>query len=299
MAIAAERTSAVRLAIGVTDLLRRHPADVAQALLTIAELHPDRELVVGVGLGETENITPFGIAYHQRVARLREAIGLLRSFISTSGVPHHDGDYFQLRGASLEPRHGASRIRIWLAAHGQRMLELCGRLADGWYPLATSPRHYERQLAAIRAASLAAGRSDRVEAGLALNICVVEDQAEAERVAADPRLRGFALWSAPSLFERAGLPGHPLAGEGGGFEDYVPAWLTADQYRDAIAVVPPEVVRRVVMIGTETEICHQLHDYELAGADNVFLWDVNRMRGRRGREIEVAKRYHSLTAGLR
>lgn len=299
MAVAAERTRKVRLAIGVTDLLRRHPADVAQALLTVAELHPERELVVGVGLGEAENVTPFGLVYHQRVARLREAVALLRSFVTTSAVDQHDGSYFQMRGATLEPRRGTEQVRIWLAAHGPRMLELCGEVADGWYPLATSPRHYERQLATIRAAWTAAGRKDRVEAGLALNICVVGDADEAEQVATDPALRGFALWSAPSLFERAGLPGHPLAGASDGFGDYVPSWVSAAHYRDAIATVPAEVVRRVVLIGTEAEICDQLHNYELAGAESVFLWDVNRMRGLRGREIDVASRYRQLTASLR
>src|SRR4051812_12114810 len=39
MAVAAERTARVRLGIGVTDLIRRHPADLAQALLTLSELH--------------------------------------------------------------------------------------------------------------------------------------------------------------------------------------------------------------------------------------------------------------------
>jgi phthiodiolone/phenolphthiodiolone dimycocerosates ketoreductase len=299
MAVAAERTTTVRLAIGVTDLLRRHPADVAQALLTIAELHPDRDLVVGVGLGETENVTPFGLAYYPRVARLREAISLLRSFVSTGSVADHDGIHFQLRGAALEPRHGADRVRIWLAAHGPRMLELCGELADGWYPLATSPRHYGRQLAAVRTATAATGRRDQVEAGLAINICVVEDDAAAERAANDPVLRGFALWSAPSLFERAGLPGHPLVGDSGGFAEYVPSWISAGQYREAIARVPPEVVRRAVLIGTESEICHQLHDYALAGAESIFLWDVNRMRGREGREIDVVAHYRDRAASVR
>jgi alkanesulfonate monooxygenase SsuD/methylene tetrahydromethanopterin reductase-like flavin-dependent oxidoreductase (luciferase family) len=179
------------------------------------------------------------------------------------------------------------------------MLELCGEMADGWYPLATSPRHYERQLGAIRAASAASGRSDRVEAGLALNICVLDDDSDADEIAADPVLRGFALWSAPSLFERAGLPGHPLAGDSDGFGDYVPSWVSTDQYLAAVAEVPPEVVRRVVFIGTESEICHQLRDYELAGAESIFLWDVNRMRGRFGREAQVVARYRDLSTGLR
>jgi hypothetical protein len=111
-------------------------------------------------------------------------------------------------------------------------------------------------------------------------------------------LRGFALWSAASLFTRAGLPGHPLAKASDGFGDYVPAWIDAGQYREAIAKVPAEVVQRVVLIGTEAEICHRLHDYELAGAQSVFLWDVNRMRARPGHEVDVATRYRSMIASL-
>jgi phthiodiolone/phenolphthiodiolone dimycocerosates ketoreductase len=292
MAIAAERTRSIRLAIGVTDLLRRHPADVAQALLTIAEIHPDRELIVGVGLGEAENVTPFGIPYHQRVDRLREAIELLRSFVSTGRVDHYDGEYFHLRDAVLEPRTGSDRIRIWVAAHGPRMLALCGKAANGWYPLATSPRHYAQQLEAVRDAAEACGRlRESVEAGLAVNICVVDGPSDAEAAAVDPTLRGFALWSAPSLFRLAGLSEHPLGAGSDGFRDYLPAAVSAGEYLAAIDQVPPEVVQRVVLIGSVAEICERLRAYEQAGAQTAFLWDTNRMRGRRGREIEVASAY--------
>jgi hypothetical protein len=52
------------------------------------------------------------------------------------------------------------------------------------------------------------------------------------------------------------------------------------------------------VIGTEGEICHLLHEYEQAGAESIFLWDVNRMRGREGREIEVVTRYREPAASL-
>ena len=292
LAFAAERTERVRLVIGVTDLLRRHPADVAQALLTVAELHPDRELVVGVGLGEAENVTPFGLGFHQRVGRLREAIELLRAFTARGRVDRFDGEHFRLRDAVLEPRRGTTQVRIWVAAHGPRMLALCGEQGDGWYPLASSPRHYGRQLTAIRDAASAAGRDpDDVEAGLAVNVCVVDDAAEADAAAADPIMRGFALWSPGSLFRACGLDEHPLASVGDGFRHYVPAAVPAAEYRNAIERVPPAAVARVVLAGTPEAIAGTLAEYEAAGARTIFLWDVNRMRGLPGREPDVAAAY--------
>lgn len=294
LAAAAEHTARIRLTIGVTDLLRRHPADLAQAFLTLAELYSGRDLVLGVGLGEVENLSPFGLEYHQRVDRLREGLQVLRYLLNDGHIDSFEGGYFRLHDAALEPRRTTAKVKLWLAAHGPRMLELCGQVADGWYPLASSPRRYRASLDVIEDAARRAGRDPRgIEAGLAINVCVTDSASDEAAACEDPVLRGFTLWSGRSLFTAAGLDGHPLQGVTDGFRDYVPSRITAAEYSAAVAAVPSAAVRRAVVIGNPDRICELLSRFEEAGAQAIFLWDVNRMRGLSGRESEIVQRYNS------
>ena len=60
MAAAAGATSKVTLGTAVTEALRRHPVELAQAFLTLDHLAPGR-VICGLGSGEALNLLPYGI----------------------------------------------------------------------------------------------------------------------------------------------------------------------------------------------------------------------------------------------
>ena len=84
---------------------------------------------LGVGAGEAVNLVPFGYPFEKPVGLLEEFLHELRHLLDTGSSLHVD--YARL-GLPLETEAG--RPKIWVAAHGPRMLRLCGQYGDGWLP---------------------------------------------------------------------------------------------------------------------------------------------------------------------
>ena len=78
-----QATERIRLGTGVTDAVRRHPALLAQAFLTLDHATGGRA-VLGIGVGEAENIVPFGLPYERTASRLIEALEVIRLLWSTT-----------------------------------------------------------------------------------------------------------------------------------------------------------------------------------------------------------------------
>jgi phthiodiolone/phenolphthiodiolone dimycocerosates ketoreductase len=287
-ALVAQRTTTLTIGIGVTDLVRHHPVDLAHAWLTLAEAFPDRRFVVGLGLGEAENLTPYGLDHDLRVRRMAEGAEILRRLLAGCAEPV-DGDYFRLVEPAMEPRRRAPGVEVWMAAHGPRTLAATARHADGWYPLLLRPESYCRTLGRIRDDAVEQGRDGTaLRAGLAMNVIVVDSEIEAMEVCAHPLVRGFALWSSSGAFLRHGVP-HPLGEGSDGFRDYIPVRLDAGDFERAVAGVPRSVVEGMAVVGTPDRIRSVIDTYEEAGAEHIVLWDLSRLTGRPGREAELIR----------
>ncbi|TME45305.1 MAG: LLM class flavin-dependent oxidoreductase [Chloroflexi bacterium] len=159
MAAAAGATSKVTLGTAVTEALRRHPVELAQAFLTLDHLAPGR-VICGLGSGEALNLLPYGIPFERPVGRLQEAVRIIRLLWSSDGPVDFEGEHFHLRQAvlGLEPTTQGPP-EIWLAAHGPRMLDITGRYADGWLPEFLPLDDYRSRLKRIHQARQDAGRS--------------------------------------------------------------------------------------------------------------------------------------------
>jgi phthiodiolone/phenolphthiodiolone dimycocerosates ketoreductase len=130
---AAGRAGKIQLAVGVTDPIRHHPVKLAQDALTLAHL-ARQPPILGIGAGEAENLIPYGINFDTPVARLEEALQIIRICFDSSGPFDFNGKHFQLNGAMMDLGLPPDRTpEIWVAAHGPRMLRLTGRYGDGWY----------------------------------------------------------------------------------------------------------------------------------------------------------------------
>jgi 5,10-methylenetetrahydromethanopterin reductase len=123
---AADVTESIRLGV-VTNGYTRHPAGTAAALATVNELSHGRAFVTLVA-GGTMVLQPMGIERTAPRAVIADTIEILRSLWRGEPV-HWEGRGFRLDGAQLS--HGPQSIPIWVAARGERILELAGREADG------------------------------------------------------------------------------------------------------------------------------------------------------------------------
>jgi len=184
LAAIGQRTRRLTMGTAVTcPIYRYSPAIVAQAFATLGLLYPGR-VFLGVGTGEAVNETPAGGGwgpYPERLARLREAITLIRRLWTgdwvTSAGPAFPLANARIYDAPTEP------VPVYVAASGPKSAALAGELGDGWITDATTLTGRPETGAAFRAAAAAAGKHPGELPVLAELYAVVGDEAEALAVA--------------------------------------------------------------------------------------------------------------------
>lgn len=134
----AARTSQIHISGNVLNLPLRQPAVLARSAASLDLLSGGRfELGIGAG-GFWDAIEAMGgrrLTPGQSVDALEEAIQIIREIWDTDkpGGVRINGTYYQLKGAKRGPRP-AHNIGIWVGAYKPRMLNMIGRIADGWLP---------------------------------------------------------------------------------------------------------------------------------------------------------------------
>ncbi len=120
-----------------------------------------RAPILGIGAGERMNLDPYGLDSSEPVARLEEALQIIRLCLSAQGPITFCGKHYRLARARMDLKPPSGKVpEIWIAGHGPRMLQLTGRYGDGCYPTTVvSPQEYAVKLATVRAAAAEAGRN--------------------------------------------------------------------------------------------------------------------------------------------
>src|SRR5436309_10832332 len=160
LAAIATGTRRIRVGIAVTDMVRRHPAIIAQTLATLSNQFPKR-LILGLGAGDPMNQRPFGLSPEHRVSRLEEGLKIIRQLWNSSieKPQNYKGQFFSLNNAYLQAGQEKQPVPpIYLAAFGPRMLRLAGEMADGWMPHCHTPSTYKMDLDTIIGSAHNAGR---------------------------------------------------------------------------------------------------------------------------------------------
>jgi G6PDH family F420-dependent oxidoreductase len=128
----AHATQKVRVGTGVTcPIMRIHPALVAQAAATVADMMPGR-FFLGLGTGEYLNEHIFGDVWPRievRQEMLEEAIHVIRELWKGEEYSHH-GTYFTVRDARIYTLPD-ELPPIYIAASGPESAELAGEISDG------------------------------------------------------------------------------------------------------------------------------------------------------------------------
>lgn len=268
----AGRVGSMRLGVGVTEPVRRHPVLIAQAFMTLSHL-TRRPPILGIGSGEAENTLPYGLDLSRPVRRLEEALQIIRLCFESSGPIDFQGPFFRLESALMDLAPVPGRTpQIWVAAHGPRMLELAGRFGDGWYPVyPMTPDEYGSKLSIIRQAASAAGRDpDAIEAGLNLPFVLGRSRKEARDLLETRPVRFGMLLLPDELWQEHGVT-HPF-GEGfNGIADFVPQDHGRAALEEALKRVPRSLIEQRVPYGTPDDIIRHVRALAEAGLRHVVL----------------------------
>jgi probable F420-dependent oxidoreductase len=132
LAAAGAAAPALDLGTGVLALQLRTPMVAAMAAATLQALHPERDILLGVGISSPVVVGRWhGEDYgEQPLAQVREYLTLVRQCLSGEKVDFA-GDFYGVKGFRLGVRLGDRKPKLVLGALNPKMLRLGGELADG------------------------------------------------------------------------------------------------------------------------------------------------------------------------
>ena len=235
-------TTELRLTTGVTcPTMRIHPAVMAQAAATAAEMMPGR---FRFGLGSGENLNEHILGDHWppasvRLEMLEEAVEVMRRLWTGAMVNHH-GPHYRVENARIyslpdEPPP------VPISAFGPKALGLAARIGDGFVSMAPDAENVQRYRAE--------GGTGPTMAGM--KVCWATDEAAARRTA-------HRLWA------QAGIPGE-LSQE----------LRTPAHFEQASSLVTEDQVVESIVCGPDPERhVAAIEQYFEAGFDEVYVCQV-------------------------
>lgn len=196
LALAAGRTSKIRLATGVTNPVTRHPAVLASDIATLDELSGGRA-TLGIGVGESA-VRTLGLR-PARLSELEEATLVIRALAA--------GEKVQYRDNEIHLTWSQRKVPIFFASSGPKSLRLAGRIADGvLFQVGAEPALVRYALRHVQAGASEAGRSLKdVRLFMRLACAVSPDRDSVRR-----QVRGYAAVAAGTVFSSVPKQEMPL-----------------------------------------------------------------------------------------
>lgn len=262
---AALGTERIGLGTAVTNLTTRHPAVLASAARSVAELAPGR-LTLGLGVGNS-SVGPVGMR-PSTGAEMRSGFAQLRALLN--------GEAWDFGGAVSRLRDPLP-VPLFMAASGPRNLRLAGEIADGVVLLSgVSPETLAGASARVREGVEAAGRGPVPL--IASAYCAVTDDVERAARRLKPVCASIAQTGGAKALALSGIELDVPDRVDGVYLDLVHAedWDRAVEIcsRWVSDEAAAAFARAFCLFGTPKEVRTRLRELGAAGVDGVYLQHV-------------------------
>jgi coenzyme F420-dependent glucose-6-phosphate dehydrogenase len=238
----AASTRSLKIGTTVTcPIIRIHPAIIAQAAATVANMMPGRFFL---GLGSGENLNEHVVGYSwpraaQRIDMLEEAVEIIRELWTGRNVSH-DGDYFLVEDARIYTLPDVLPP-IYLAAAGPTAARLAGRVGEGL--IATSP---DAEL--VQVFKSEGNQGPRIGH---FTVCVAESEEAGVRLASE-------VW--------------PTSALKGSFKQELPL---PRHFQEASATATPEQIAEAIVCSPDPQKhIDSITEFERAGFDHVYVHQI-------------------------
>ena len=266
MALAADRTSTITIASGVSGTETRHPTVVASAANTLRELAPGRVILglgTGAGLGQLINMTATTRAIFRR------DVEMVRTLLA-GGWWDFDGRQARLIGAGGD-------VPIYMTAGGPKMTQLAGEIADGViFSVGTTPAVIQSSIDSLAPGLEAARRTladihvvvtaffsitddlERDAARFKPVCCLLAKAGTGQRVLAEANIEVGDLSALPPMF--------PTIAHAEDWDEAVRVASTV--ISDEAAVLFAE---KFGLFGTIDQVAERVSAIEAIGVDEIFI----------------------------
>lgn len=231
-------------------------------------------MILGIGAGEAQNLTPYGMPYSQKAQRISEFITVMKK-LWTSEFVDYDGEFYSLKQAFIQaPPIQKPHPPIYIAANSPKTRELAGALGDGWMAQMMTPKRYEDTMEDVKRGVQAAGRRlEDVKIVYHALLGISKDPNEAWNMVKKLAKSLFIWWPA-QLKEY----GYTITQEFD-WRHLIIKKDTEDRIERCLEEVPDEIAKETTIFGTPDDCIKKIQKYREAGVDDfVFFTDFRKMR---------------------
>ena len=270
-------TKRLRYGSGVLPVWTRNPAVIAASWSTMWELGGKVEgkgrLMLGLGAWWEPIAGRVGVERHKPLKAMREYVESIRKLFTMQEVTYQ-GEFVKLDRVKLDVAFGDTSPRdipIYMGATGDQMLELAGEVCDGVVlNYVVSVDYIKRAVGLVEKGARKAGKTlaqvDRPE----LLVCCLSDKEPKAAMAEGKKLVAYYLATEPHIMKASGVSEDLLHQV-----QAIMSWpATEADYIKASAVIPDEVVRNLMAVGTSAECRAKVREYVDAGVTCPILYPM-------------------------
>jgi 5,10-methylenetetrahydromethanopterin reductase len=271
------QTRSLRIGSGVLPIWTRNPAVIAATWSTMWELagkFNDRgRVMLGLGAWWEPIAGRVGVKRHRPLRAMREHVEALRQLFTMEEVTY-SGEFVNLDRIRLDVAFGDTSPRdipIYIGATGDKMLELAGEICDGVVlNYVVSVDYIRHAVSLVEKGAKKAGKSlediDRPE----LLVCCLSDKDPDAAMREGKKLVAYYLATEPHIMKASNVSEELLEKV-----QSIMSWpATETDYIRASQVIPDDVVRNLMAVGTSQECIAKVREYIDAGVTCPILYPM-------------------------
>jgi 5,10-methylenetetrahydromethanopterin reductase len=270
-------TRRLRIGSAVLPIWTRNPAAIAATWSTMWELGGRVDgrgrVMLGLGAWWEPIASRVGVKIDRPLQAMREHIEALRQLFTMQEVTYH-GDFVNLDRVSLDvvwSDRSPRDIPLYIGATGDRMLELAGEICDGVVLNYGVSVGYVRK--AVGLVERGARKAGKTLADLDLPELIVVSLSDTDPAAAlfeGKKLAAYYFATEPHIMKASGVS-EAVAEQAKALMDW-PA--TEADYVRAAPVIPDDLVRDIMAVGTAAECRAKVKQYAAAGVTCPILYPL-------------------------
>lgn len=270
-------TERLRIGSGVLPIWTRNAAVIAASWSTMWELGGKVDgrgrVMLGLGAWWEPIASRVGVNRHRSLTAMREYVEATRQLFTMEEVTY-EGDFVQLDRVKLDVAFGDTSARdvpIYIGATGPKMLQLAGEICDGVVlNYVVSVDYIRNAVELVEKGAKKAGKTlddvDRPE----LIVCSLSDKDPDAAMVEAKKLAAYYFATEPHIMKASGASEDLLERV-----QAVMSWpATEEDYARASEVIPDEIVRNIMAVGTSDECRAKVGEYIDAGVTCPILYPL-------------------------
>jgi len=270
-------TKRLRFGSGVLPIWTRNPAVIAATWSTMWELggtvDGQGRVMLGLGAWWEPISARVGVNRTRPLTAMREHIEALRELFTMEEVTYQ-GDFVHLDRVKLDVAFGDTSPRdipLYIGATGPKMLELTGEICDGVVlNYVVSVDYIRSAVELVRQGAEKAGKTladvDRPE----LLVCCLSDDDPQAAMMEGKALVAYYLGTEPHIMKASKVDEGLIKK----VQEFVGWPATEADYRRAAELIPDDVVRNLMAVGTTRQCQDKVAEYIDAGVTCPILYPM-------------------------